>query len=348
MFPVRIDAIIDMNVPRRRPLSLGSLRAFEAVARRLSFRGAADELHLTQPAISRQIRALEDELGTALFLRGTRHVELTGPGSSLLRSGGRRCSSSSTARVRQIRSVRNRRQVGVTTFASFASLWLLPRLPYFQREHPDIDIRISAQRRLGRPGRPGNRCRPALLPPEGRTAEFTAAVRRSGHARGQPGTGCRRGAAASGRSGAAHAARGRRPPPQRRVPGLAALADAARQPTLEPRRWVFLNFTYQQIQAALAGQGVALARLALVGDTLARGDLIEPFGLPGRIASPFGYWLVRWPARRDRPELQAFENWLLAQAEQTRATLEGAPEAPRMPRPGAKIPHAHTAEALDS
>ena len=66
-----------MNHPRQRPLGVGPLRAFEAVARRSSFRAAGEELHLTQPAISRQIRSLEDEIGATLFLRGTRHVELT-------------------------------------------------------------------------------------------------------------------------------------------------------------------------------------------------------------------------------------------------------------------------------
>ena len=74
-----------MNTVRHRPLSLGSLRAFEAVARRLSFSDAADELHLTQSAVSRQIKGLEDELGASLFTRGTRHVELTSSGSALLR-----------------------------------------------------------------------------------------------------------------------------------------------------------------------------------------------------------------------------------------------------------------------
>src|SRR2546423_4473505 len=74
-----------MNGTRQRPLSLGSLRAFEAVARRLNFSEAADELHVTQSAVSRQIKGLEDELGAPLFTRGTRHVELTGNGTSLLR-----------------------------------------------------------------------------------------------------------------------------------------------------------------------------------------------------------------------------------------------------------------------
>ena len=66
---------------------------------------------------------------------------------------------------------------------------------------------------------------------------------------------------------------------------------------------------------------MALARLALVGESLARGELIEPFGPAGRITSPFAYWLVRWPARRERPEIAAFETWVLAQAAATRQAL---------------------------
>ncbi|HVO07653.1 MAG TPA: LysR family transcriptional regulator, partial [Burkholderiaceae bacterium] len=68
---------------RQRPLALDHLRTFEAVARRLSFSAAADEQHLTQSAISRQIKSLEDELGSPLFSRGTRRVELSGAGLSL-------------------------------------------------------------------------------------------------------------------------------------------------------------------------------------------------------------------------------------------------------------------------
>src|SRR6478752_6926738 len=102
---------------RQRPLAVGPLRAFEAVARLLSFRAAAEELHLTQSAISRQIRALEDEIGCSLFLQGT--------AVDLLQRLDRA--------VRQIRQTRGRRVVNVTTFASFASLWLIPRLEAFQR-----------------------------------------------------------------------------------------------------------------------------------------------------------------------------------------------------------------------
>src|SRR5439155_18956260 len=116
-----------MNNARQRPLSVGNLRAFEAVARRLNFSEAADELHLTQSAVSRQIKSLEDELGSALFSRGTRHVELTTDGSTLLRAVapwlGRLDAS-----VRQIRQSRRRRVVSGGPYASFAWLWLLPQM----------------------------------------------------------------------------------------------------------------------------------------------------------------------------------------------------------------------------
>jgi len=67
------------------------------------------------------------------------------------------------------------------------------------------------------------------------------------------------------------------------------------QATLEPQRWLYLNFTYQQVQAALAGHGVALARVPLVFEALQRGELVEPFGVAGRIGSPFSYWMLVGP-----------------------------------------------------
>src|SRR3990167_8461789 len=72
--------------PRTRPISAGHLRALEAVARHLNFRAAAEELSLTQSAVSRQVQSLEDEVGVALFLRHTRAVELTSAGAQMLRA----------------------------------------------------------------------------------------------------------------------------------------------------------------------------------------------------------------------------------------------------------------------
>jgi LysR family transcriptional regulator, glycine cleavage system transcriptional activator len=317
---------------RHRPLAVGSLRAFEAVARRLSFRASADELHLTQSAVSRQIRALEDELGAALFSRGTRHVELTAAGTALLRSVVPLLDRLD-ATVHQIRSARARRQVSVSTFASFASLWLIPRLQAFQLLHPDIDIRISATDQMVDLDDPDldlviRYCHPDQTPPDAQRmfGEVMTPV--------------------VGRSLAAQISQGQAPP-------LGVPADLARHtlleedddrrsaeylswrhwlrlnelPQLQPARWMYLNFTYQQVQAALSGQGVALARVALVNESLERGELIEPFGMPGRATSPFVYWLARSRAAAEREELQQFEAWLLEQAAASRQAL-GEPLSP--------------------
>lgn len=317
-----------MNTPiRQRPLAVGPLRAFEAVARRLSFSAAADELHLTQSAISRQIRALEDELGAALFLRGTRHVELTVAGTALLRSVAPLLDRLD-ATVRQIRTVRARRRVSLTTFASFASLWLIPRLQAFQRDHPEIDIRVSASDALVDLDDPEldlalRYCHPDAAPP-GSVRLFgeclTPVVSTT--------------LAAQARSGGA--ARLARPADLAHNTLLEEDDNRASteflswrhwlrehgEPRLEPQRWIYLNFTYQQIQAALAGQGVALARLGLVSDTIARGELVEPFGIEGRDrSSPFAYWMVPCGTAEARPELREFTQWVAEQAVATRIAM---------------------------
>ncbi len=313
-----------MNAPRHRPLAIGPLRAFEAVARRLSFRAAAEELHLTQPAISRQIRSLEDELGATLFLRGTRHVELTGPGSTLLQSVAPLLAQMDRT-VRQIRHTQHRQPVGVTTFASFASLWLLPRLAGFQNIHPESDIRISASDHLVDFDDPeidlGLRyCRPEQAPP-GSTllfGELLTPVASPALLQRLP--------LHSAADLAGHTLLEEDDPrPSAEYLSWRHWLRLNAPPGLQPRGWVYLNFTYQQVQAALAGQGVALARVPLVREAIARGELVEPFGRAGRVESPFSYWLVRWPGRRERPALAAFEDWLLEQAAQTREELAREP-----------------------
>lgn len=306
-----------MNNELHRPLDVGPLRAFEAVARRLSFSAAAQELFLTQPAISRQIKALEHELGLQLFLRGTRRVELTREGSQLLGTVVPLLQRLDGA-VRQLRSARGRRHVSVATFASFASLWLLPRLASFEAAHPDIDIRISASDTLVDLADPQidlvlRYCHPKDAP--------TGAVRLFGEVL-SPVAG--RHLADQIRQGAA--------------PALDMPTDVARYtlleeddhrpsgqwlswrhwlrengaPGLEPVRWMLLNFTYQQVQAALAGQGLALARLPLVAESLRRGELVEPFGAARRVSSPYAYWLItpHQGNAAQRPEVSFFSRWL--------------------------------------
>ena len=327
-----------MNTARRRPLSLTNLRAFEAVARRLNFSDAAEELFLTQSAISRQIKSLEDELGAPLFVRGTRHVEATQDAQVLLRTV-EPWLARLDAGVRQIREKRSRRRVSVTTFASFASLWLLPRIEAFQREHPDIDIRVSAHDSLADLDDPEldlalRYCSPAQAP--------AGAVRLFGETL----------TPAVSRQLMAQIRQGEAPP-------LSRPADLARhtlaeeddnkasteylswrhwlaqqgESALQPRRWLYLNFTYQQVQAALAGQGVALARVALVYEALARGELVEPFGPSGRTTSPYAYWLIVPPTRRTRPEVGQFCDWVEAQAALTRSATGELPPGAVTPRP---------------
>ena len=307
------------NHLRTRPISVGQLRAFEAVARHLNFRAAADDLSLTQSAVSRQIQALEDEVGVGLFLRHTRAVELTSAGAQLLRAVSPSLERMDSA-VRLIRRSAGRKSVAISTWASFASMWLIPRLEAFQSEHPDIDIRIDATDvsvdldttdidlalRYTLPSSvPSNAVR---LFGEQLTPVASPWLLKSG-------------------------------PPLKRGEDLAHFAlieasDAHRTlhlewltwrrwldehdfKKLEPKRWLYFNYAHQIVQAALTGQGVALARTPQVADSLASGDLVEV--LPGmRLDSPLAYWLIVSPRSAARPETRAFCDWLTAQAALTR------------------------------
>src|SRR5690606_10823498 len=94
---------------------------------------------------------------------------------------------------------------------------------------------------------------------------------------------------------------------------------------LTPKRWLYFNYANQIVQAALTGQGVALARLPLVAESLANGDLIEP--LPrSRLDSPLAYWLLVAPRSVQRPEVKAFCDWLLREAERTRQAIGDVPD----------------------
>jgi LysR family glycine cleavage system transcriptional activator len=336
-----------MSSLSRRPLSLVNLRAFEAVARLLSFVAAADELHVTQSAISRQIKGLEDELGAPLFLRGTRHVQVAPDGQALLRVVEPWLGKLDTS-VQQIRRSRSRRRVSVTTFASFGSLWLLPRIEAFQRLHPDIDIRVSASDGLVDLDDPEldlalRYCNPSQVP-AGAVHLFDETL-----------------TPVVSRALLEQIRQGLAPP----LDDLADLAqhtlaeeDDVRPSTefltwrhwlglqgvagLQPRRWVYLNFTYQQVQAALAGHGIALARVPLVFEALQRGELVEPFDVSRRIVSPFSYWMVVAPASSGRSEVAEFAAWVEAQAAATRAAIGEVGRATREP---GRAPEAPTPDA---
>ncbi len=126
---------------------LNALRAFESAARHLSFRRAAEELHVTPAAVSHQIKILEDQIGIQLFRRLTRAVELTAAGRSFLP----KLSEAFDGLVQAVNKVRAHEKTGalsVNVPPSFAAKWLMPRLHRFVTAYPDIDIRISASMQL--------------------------------------------------------------------------------------------------------------------------------------------------------------------------------------------------------
>jgi len=315
---------------RTRPVPAGHLRAFEAVARHLNFRAAAEELSLTQSAVSRQIQAMEDEVGVPLFLRHTRAVELTGAGAELLGAVVPALERLDNA-VRMIRRSAGRKSVAITTWASFASMWLIPRLEAFQNAYPDIDIRIDASDTpvdldtadvdvALRYSRPGN------VPPhairlfgEQLTPVASPWLLKSGPP-------LRRGsdlvhfALLEASDGHLHSR-------NMQVLAWRRWLDAHDFKRLEPKRWLYFNYANQIAQAALTGQGVALARLPLVADSLASGDLVEV--LPGmRLDSPLAYWLIAGPRAGNRAEIGAFCSWVQAEAALTRGVMGEPAQAP--------------------
>ena len=131
-----------MNELRKLTRSVNHLLIFEAAARCESFTFAADELNVTQPAVSRSVRELEEALGVSLFKRGHRSVALTEEGKVLYDSA-----SAAFGRMLETAKRLHRRSqqshVTVITSSAFANYWLLPRLHDFDRRHRDIDLRIQ-------------------------------------------------------------------------------------------------------------------------------------------------------------------------------------------------------------
>lgn len=126
---------------------LNSLVAFEAAARHQSFTLAAEELHVTQGAISRQVRTLEEYLGKPLFTRANRSIRLTAAGLLYVQSIRSALSDIALA-TDDLRSWKGTQQITLATSSAMASLWLLPKIANFQHEHEDIELRIVALEQL--------------------------------------------------------------------------------------------------------------------------------------------------------------------------------------------------------
>lgn len=288
----------------RRLPPLTALQAFEAAARHLSFKHAASELSLTPTAISHQVRKLEERLGVRLFVRGARRVDLTPAGQGLypaLRQGF----DAMAQAVEMVSPGARPRSVVLSTTMAFAARWLLPRLARFAESHPDIALQLHTSDqpvdlhggvaqlaiRYG-PGRAAGLASMPLL--ASRFAPVCAPrlpVRSPGDLAAVPLIGFRW---------------FRRDADTPDWPLWFERAGIAQLP-----RQLEFSDEVNAIQAAVAGQGVALVNLAMVSEALATGLLWQPFGpeLPGHA------FHVVWPETDQlHPDVAAVRDWLVAEA----------------------------------
>ena len=287
--------------------SLNGLRAFEAAARHLSFTLAASELNVTQTAISHQIRRLEEELGIRLFIRQNRALALTPEARDYL-PGVRAAFNDLRLATDRLLRKDDDKVLTVSTLASLAAKWLLPRLTDFQEQHPGIDVRITtstslvdfqrdnvdAAIRYGRGQWPGLRadwlmadelfpvCSPSLL-------RGDKPLRRPEDLRNHA---------------LLHTSSSNSDDWRLWLTAAGLPADIARQPGIT------FDMIFMTIQAAIDGIGVAMGRTSYVQDDIAKGRLVVPF----KIALPAdaGFYLVAPEGRREVPKLTAFRQWLIA------------------------------------
>lgn len=292
-------------MPRRLP-PLNALKAFEAAARHQSFTRAAEELCVTQGAVSHQVKALEASLGLRLFDRGTQGLTITEAGRSYLEVVRDAFDRIATGTERLL----EREGAGtltVSTSPNFAAKWLVHRLGRFAEAHPGIELRVSA----------------SLQHIDFAREDVDLAIR---HGDGSWPT--------------LHATRlcaeelfpvcgptllrGRRPlraPVALKHQTLLHIndrrdwtrwLDVAGVEGIDAARGPVFNQASIAIDAAVDGQGIALARTALVAWDLLAGRLVRPFG--PELPVPYAYWIVGPKATAALPKVTAFRDWLLEEA----------------------------------
>src|SRR5262245_4345883 len=128
-------------------IPVGPLRAFDVAARNLNLSAAAVEMNVTHAAVSRQVKQLEDRLDTKLFERLPRGLKLTAHGA-LLAAGTREAFDRLASAIEDVSTPNVRRRLTITTFASLAARWLMPRVNSFAAKFPDVDLQVSTTARL--------------------------------------------------------------------------------------------------------------------------------------------------------------------------------------------------------
>lgn len=297
-------------MPRdRQRLPLTALRTFEVAARTLSFKLAAEELHVSPATVSNQIRQLERAWGFPLFIRKTRHVLLTEAGRSLARVIGRAFDDIRTEVAAHGTSTR--RTVDLAVGPIFGARWLIPRLNRFYRRHPDVELMLHHG--------------PRISGAEQMTATIAVDWGRGGGWSGLEATHLLDIVYVPVVSPALLKERGR----------LRAPADLSRFPIIHQHdraewyAWLRLagcpdlRFAEETVvldsnvvtQAAIDGQGVALGIFPFIDPEVASGRLVRPFGI--ELHPDRAYHLLTRPGARRSPEIRAVCDWLLEEAAAT-------------------------------
>ncbi|CAB3651759.1 LysR substrate-binding domain-containing protein [Trinickia soli] len=296
-----------MATPLVRLASLDLIRGFVAVGRRMSVTLAAEDLCLTQSAVSRQIHSLEDALGVALFHRGYRSISFTQAGERLFRTAD--------SVVRQLQDTcdtimrpAERQPVTITAGIGATAAWLLPRLTQLQQRYPSLDVRIAANDKVLDLHTEGIdlalRYASVAHAPTGAKRLFDDSIVPVAH----PSLGVSRLDAEALASHALIECDEASGPPLRWSDQLAAAGLG----TVAPCAILHFERFEQALQAALAGQGIALGRAGRVDPLIAEGKLVALGTGKGRPGG-YAYWLVQADAA-PRQEVRDVAQWLLDQA----------------------------------
>jgi len=318
---------------------LNALRAFEAAARHLSFRKAAEELHVTPAAISHQLKALEDFLGVKLFRRANRRVDLT-PAARVAAQHLHEGFKSIFAAVERLREGDRGNLLTVSAPPSFAGKWLMPRLYRFVNRHPHIDVRLSARMRSARPearGLPVRRdvndssldeCDVAirfgdgdfpgmdaqLLLPLGVAPMLSPRLVDAAHPLRSP-------ADLSHyhllHDDTAYFRSGRR--------NWDCWLDAVGVSGLDTSRGVHFSHANLAIDAAVDGLGVVMSVPALASGDLASGRLLVAFDRI--VPADHSYYILCAEGAAERPAIRAFTSWLLEEARASEEASAGQPSS---------------------
>jgi len=302
-----------MAASANRPLPpLDLLRGFESAARHLSFTRAAGELFLTQSAVSRQIQALEEFVGIALFERRHKSLKLTEEGQSYYRTVAAALDQVREA-TRKLREARTGHVLTVTTTVSFASIWLVPRLARFRKEHPQVDVRITATHEVVDLEREGidlavRDCALANAPAGAMflAGEQMAVVCTPGYLKEAKKT---RQAIRKPEDLFNHVMLNLNDPTGR-WPWISwpTWFEARGVESFAPHSLLTLDQYDQVINAALLGQGIALGRMTLVKQYIRDKRLVVLFGQAQRVTRGFHAVFARHA--ESRPGVREFAEWL--------------------------------------